>query len=87
MLIALGFELIQWGRVRPVKKENPMMKRLRDEFKSTYCRLDRPTATIIPETHGQYCMVCEAACLHGNPCAETTTVSIGIIYVYGHRSN
>ena len=50
VLIALGFELIQWGRVRPVKNENPMMKRLRDEFKSTYWRFDSPTATIIPET-------------------------------------
>ena len=36
VLIALGLELIQCGSVRPVKKENPMMKRLRDEFKSTY---------------------------------------------------
>ena len=80
MLMALGLELIQWGSVRPVKNENPMMKRLRDEFKSTYCRFESPTATIIPET--QYCIICEVARVHGDACAETTASEYIYIYIY-----
>lgn len=30
--------------------ENPNTKRLREEFMSTNCRLDSPTAVIIPAT-------------------------------------
>lgn len=39
------------GRVRPKNIENPRTKRFLDEFKSTSCRLDRPTAVIIPEKY------------------------------------
>ena len=48
VLKAVGWVPTHWGTVIPVKKENPMIKRLRDEFKSTYWRFDSPTATIIP---------------------------------------
>ncbi len=37
------------GKVKPKNIENPRTKRFLDEFKSTSCRLDRPTAVIIPE--------------------------------------
>lgn len=37
------------GRVRPKNMENPRTKRFLEEFKSTSCRLERPTAVIIPE--------------------------------------
>lgn len=38
------------GRVRPKKNEKPIMKRFREEFRSTNCRLEIPTAVIIPGT-------------------------------------
>lgn len=39
------------GNVRPKNIENPRTKRFLDEFKSTNCRLERPTAVIIPGGH------------------------------------
>lgn len=38
------------GSVRPKNIENPNTKRFREEFMSTNCRLDSPTAVIIPAT-------------------------------------
>lgn len=35
--------------MRPKNMENPRTKRFLEEFKSTSCRLERPTAVIIPE--------------------------------------
>ena len=37
-----------FGRARPKKNEKPMMKRLRDELRSTNCRFEMPTAVIMP---------------------------------------
>lgn len=39
------------GSVRPKNIENPRTKRFLDEFKSTSCRFDSPTAVIIPEKY------------------------------------
>lgn len=39
------------GKVRPKNIENPKTKRFLEEFRSTNCRLERPTAVIIPEKH------------------------------------
>ena len=47
--MAPGWDLTHSGIERPANMEKPMMKRLREELMSTYWRLDRPTATIIPE--------------------------------------
>ena len=41
------------GTERPVNRERPMMKRLRLELMSQCCRLDKPTAAIIPSKHMQ----------------------------------
>ena len=40
--------------VSPVKEEKPKMKRFRDEFMSTNCRLLTPTATIRPAEGGAF---------------------------------
>lgn len=49
VLIDLGCVSRYVGRVRPKNIEKPRTKRFLDEFKSTSCRLDSPTAVIIPE--------------------------------------
>lgn len=51
VLIELGCASRYAGRVKPKNMENPRTKRFLDEFKSTSCRLERPTAVIIPEKH------------------------------------
>ena len=51
VLIASRCAFIHSGMDRPTRKENPMMNRLRDELRSTYWRLEIPTATIKPEMH------------------------------------
>ena len=42
------FTETQLGRTSPKKMDTPMMMRFRDEFRSTYCRLDNPTAVKVP---------------------------------------
>lgn len=46
--VTRGFSLRQLGRTRPKKMEKPRTNRLRDELRSTNCRLERPTAVIMP---------------------------------------
>lgn len=50
VLIDLGCASRYAGKVRPKNMEKPRTKRFLEEFKSTSCRFDRPTAVIIPET-------------------------------------
>ncbi len=62
VLMELGCASRYVGKVKPKNIENPRTKRFLDEFKSTSCRLDRPTAVIIPEkkkksTNHDYVMV------------------------------
>ena len=49
--ITPGLEAIHNGMAKPANVENPKTKRLRDEFRSTNCRLETPTAVIIPVTN------------------------------------
>ena len=46
--IESGLATIHCGSDRPKKSEKPKMKRLREEFMSTYCKFEMPTAAIIP---------------------------------------
>jgi len=46
--MAVGFAIIHCGSASPVNREKPIMKRFLPEFISTCCKLDIPTATIIP---------------------------------------
>ena len=46
--MASVFALIHSGTDSPTRKANPIMNRLREEFRSTYCRFEIPTATIKP---------------------------------------
>ena len=54
VLITPGLSFIHSAIVRPKKNENPKMKRFLPEFMSTYCRLEIPTATIIPAIISTY---------------------------------
>lgn len=46
--IAVGLSFNHSAMVKPNEKEIPKMNRFRDEFRSTYCRFEMPTATIRP---------------------------------------
>lgn len=56
VLMMLGCASRYVGRVRPKNMENPRTKRFLEEFRSTSCRLDRPTAVIIPEPQQNTCV-------------------------------
>lgn len=56
VLMTLGCASRYVGRVRPKNMENPRTKRFLEEFRSTSCRLDRPTAVIIPEPQQNTCI-------------------------------
>ena len=47
-----GLALTHSDSAKPLKSEKPMIKMLRLEFMSTYCRFEMPTATIIPAGEG-----------------------------------
>lgn len=51
-----GVSFIYFGRVSPKKKEKPMMKRFRVEFKLTNCKFEIPTAVTIPTGHRRRAM-------------------------------
>ena len=46
--MASGWSSRYLGSARPKKKVKPMMKRFLDELRSTNCRLEMPTAVIMP---------------------------------------
>ena len=48
VLIASGCACSQSGKEMPNMTANPKTNKFLDEFRSTYCRFDRPTAIIIP---------------------------------------
>lgn len=48
VLIAFGFSFRYFGTAKPSMNEKPMIKRFRTELRSTYWRLEIPTAAIIP---------------------------------------
>ncbi|KAH3816049.1 hypothetical protein DPMN_144591 [Dreissena polymorpha] len=43
-----SFLMTQLGKLRPRKREMPNTTRFREEFRSTYWRLDAPTAVRTP---------------------------------------
>ena len=46
--ILLAFRAVHLGTQSPMKIDRPSTSRLRGLFRSTYCRLDSPTAMISP---------------------------------------
>ena len=48
ILVALSTASNHFGNARPKNSEKPKMQIFLDEFMSTNCRLEMPTAVIIP---------------------------------------
>ena len=52
--MASRFALSHCGMERPTKSEKPRTKRLRPELRSTFCRFEMPTATIMPASDTEF---------------------------------
>lgn len=59
------FWATHWGRDSPKNNEKPNMKRFRDEFRSTNCKLEIPTAVIIPEENYKLLLNTWNQCIQG----------------------